>query len=157
MTVVTLYFVRRRPPLDAALWLFGVTLFAALPCTAMIHTVEMLAHRDYSTDVGLLRVYLLVATSAVAAYLMFLYMVYQRLKPASKVERGTHPAGLLSWSRTLWLRRAQPNGPRATLRPTGFSLERSPIRLWNYLDVCREPIGTSTPWLVLAGTGRCHY
>ena len=54
----------------------------------MIHTVEMLAHHDYATDVGLLRVYLLVATSASAAHLLFLYVLHRRLKPAPTVERG---------------------------------------------------------------------
>lgn len=39
-----------------------------------------MAHPEYSAIVGLWRVYLLVATTAVAANLMILYMVFQRVK-----------------------------------------------------------------------------
>ena len=80
MDVVTLYFMRFRSALEVGLAVTMAALFVALPCAAVISTVETLVHADYSADAGLLRAYILAATFGVACSLLFLYVVYQRIK-----------------------------------------------------------------------------
>ena len=80
MDVVTLYFMRFRSALEVGLAVTMAALFVALPCAAVISTVETLVHADYSADAGLLRGYILAATLGVACSLLFLYVVYQRIK-----------------------------------------------------------------------------
>ena len=52
-----------------------------------------MAHPEYSATAGLWRVYLLVATSAVAANLMFLYVVFQRVKVTPTADPDTDDYG----------------------------------------------------------------
>ena len=78
--VVAAYFLRRQSALTMALTLTGVALFVSLPCTAVVHTVETLAHPHYSASAGLMRLYVQVATVAVLYDLLFLYLVYMRTR-----------------------------------------------------------------------------
>ena len=78
--VVAAYFLRRQSALTMALALTAVALFVSLPCTAVVHTVETLAHPHYSASAGLTRLYIQVATVAVVYDLLFLYLVYVRSK-----------------------------------------------------------------------------
>jgi len=78
--VVAAYFLRRQSALTMALTLTAVALFVSLPCTAVVHTVETLAHPRYSASAGLTRLYVQVATVAVVYDLLFLYLVYVRSK-----------------------------------------------------------------------------
>ena len=78
--VVAAYFLRRQSALTMALTLTAVALFVSLPCTAVVHTVETLAHPHYSASAGLMRLYIQVATVAVVYDLLFLYLVYVRSK-----------------------------------------------------------------------------
>ena len=98
INVVALYCVRFRSPPEAAAAVTVAALFAAVPCSAFVHTVETLVRPDYSADAGLLWLYIMVATSAVACSLLFLYVVYQRVKHSKALaadvdsEHG-HPRG----------------------------------------------------------------
>ncbi|MDE0023316.1 MAG: LytTR family DNA-binding domain-containing protein [Spirochaetaceae bacterium] len=78
--VVAAYFLRRQSALTMALALTAVALFVSLPCTAVVHTVETLAHPHYSASAGLTRLYIQVATVAVVYDLLFLYLVYVRTR-----------------------------------------------------------------------------
>ena len=89
LNVVTLYFLRFRSVLEIAPAMVAVALFAAVPCAAIVYTVESLAHPDYSADAGLVSVYVLVATCAVSCSLLFLYVVYQRLKQRAALTTET--------------------------------------------------------------------
>ena len=88
-SVVTFYFMRARSVLEIALALTLVSLFAAIPCAAVVHTIETLAHPDYSATAGLLRLYILVVTAALVNVLLYLYLVYQRVKHASALATVT--------------------------------------------------------------------
>ena len=83
MAVVTFYFMRFRSPLAMAFGLALVSLFFSVPCAAVVHTVETLAHPDYAAAAGLGRVYVMVATAGVAHGILVVYLVYQRVKHAS--------------------------------------------------------------------------
>ena len=78
--VVAAYFLRRQSALTMVLTLTAVALFVSLPCAAVVHTVETLAHPHYSASAGLPRLYIQVATVAVLYDLLFLYLVYVRNK-----------------------------------------------------------------------------
>ncbi len=78
--VVAAYFLRRQSALTMAVTLTAVALFVSLPCTAVVHTVETLAHPHYSASAGLTRLYVQVATVAVVYDLLFLYLVYVRTR-----------------------------------------------------------------------------
>ena len=78
--VVTAYFLRRQSALKMSLALTAVALFVSLPCAAVVHTVDTLAHPHYSAATGLLRAYVQTATAAVVYDLLFLYLVYVRTK-----------------------------------------------------------------------------
>ena len=79
-TVVTAYFLRRRSMLKIALGVIVVTLYVSVPHTAVVYTVGTMAHPHYLVAVGLPRLYVLVATLAVVYDILFLYLVYLRLK-----------------------------------------------------------------------------
>ena len=78
--VVAAYFLRRQSALTMALTLTAVALFVSLPCAAVVHTIETLAHPHYSASAGLPRLYIQVATVAVLYDLLFLYLVYVRTR-----------------------------------------------------------------------------
>ena len=101
MAVVTFYFMRFRSPLQMALGLTLVSLFVAMPCAAVVHTVETLVHPDYTAAAGLGRVYVMVATTGVAYGFLLVYLVCQRVTHATALtvaaadveqvaERGAH-------------------------------------------------------------------
>ncbi len=81
--VVACYFMRFRSPLEMVFGLTLVSLFTAIPCAAVVHTVETLVHPDYTAAAGLGRVYVMVATAGVANGFLVVYLVYQRIKHAS--------------------------------------------------------------------------
>ena len=81
--VVTFYFMRFRSPLEMAVALSLVSLFIAVPCAAVVHTVETLVHPDYMAATGLGRVYVLVATTCVANGFLLVYLVCQRVRHAT--------------------------------------------------------------------------
>ena len=101
LSVVTLYVVRSRPPLAAALALALAALFGAAPCTAIVYTVESLAQARDPAIGELLRLYVVMAAVAVGCSGLFLYVVCQRLKfgrgqvggAAASVERAADGAG----------------------------------------------------------------
>ena len=84
LNVVVLYFVRSRSPLEVVLALALAGLFGAVPCTTVMYTFETLIQAHRSATAELLRLFVVVATVAVASNVLFLYVVYQRLKQ----ERG---------------------------------------------------------------------
>ena len=101
LNVVVLYFVRSRSPLEVVLALALAGLFGAVPCTTIMYTFETLIQVHHSATAELLRLFVVVATVAVASNVLFLYVVYQRLKqergniggPAASTVRGTNGAG----------------------------------------------------------------
>lgn len=80
MNVIALYFLRSRKPREIVAALTLLALFEAFPCSAIAYSMETLAHPSYAAAIGFLRLYTLVATTATACNLLFLYLVYQRVK-----------------------------------------------------------------------------
>ena len=85
VTVVTAYRMRRRSAVEMALALAAASFFVSVPNTAVVHTIETLAHPEYSAAAGLPRLYTLVATTSVVYDLVFLYLVYLRVKHGNPV------------------------------------------------------------------------
>ena len=79
--VVTLYLFRFRfrKPWEVWMALAGATMYAAWPVSAMVFAVESFAHPTYAAEIGLLHIYILVATSTVAWSTLSCYLVWQRV------------------------------------------------------------------------------
>ena len=84
LNLVTLYFMRFRRLLPIAFALTIVALFEAIICTAMAHLADTLIRPGYSTGAELLPVYIVTGTTTVSCSLLFLHLVYQRVKTVSE-------------------------------------------------------------------------
>ena len=84
--VMVYYFLRRRRPTE----ILAVLVLAMLPASflgsAVVHTVEGLAHTGYAPDSGFLGVFLLFAVVSVACALLYFYLVWQRVDAAHVTE-----------------------------------------------------------------------
>ena len=83
--VVTLYFCRFRKPVEIGLALVGMVMYVSFPAGTVVYTIEGVAHPDYSETVGLLPIYLSVATSAVCCSMLVCYLAWQRVRHAGPV------------------------------------------------------------------------
>ena len=74
--VVTLYFMRSRPPLVIAAALGITMLIASVPCTAVAYSFQSVFGVETSARAGLAAIYLMTAAIAVALnWLLFLYLL----------------------------------------------------------------------------------
>ena len=80
LSVVTLYFLRFRKPIEVLAALVLVALFAAFPITAWTNTVDRLALITKPREIGSLEMLLLVATSAVSCTVLYFYVLWQRVR-----------------------------------------------------------------------------
>ena len=83
--VVTAYFCRFRKPVEMIIALAGMSVYVAFPLGTAVYTIEGFAHPDYSEAIGLLPIYLSVATSAVACSILMSYLTWQRIRHAAPV------------------------------------------------------------------------
>ena len=89
LLVVTLYYLRRRTPVEALAGLVTAALIVAVPNTAWVLFVERVVVSVLPTDVGFLEMYLMVAPSTVSCTVLYFYVLWQRIKHG----RSTTDAG----------------------------------------------------------------
>ena len=82
IAVVTAYFLRRRSTPEMALALTVAALYLAAPYTCIVHTVGIRVYPHYLANLGLPRLYVVVATATVVSKLLLLCFVYLRVKHA---------------------------------------------------------------------------
>ena len=89
--VVTAYLCRFRKPFEMIIALAGMSMYVAFPLGTAVYTIEGFAHPDYSEAIGLLPIYLSVATSAVACSILMSYLAWQRVWHAAPVTARSDP------------------------------------------------------------------
>ena len=126
--VVACYFMRFRSPLEMVLGVMLVSLFSAIPCAAVVHTVETLVHPDYTAAAGLGRVYVMVATAGVANGLVVVYLVYQRITHSSALAAATAEIKYVAEAVTSEGTGDAPDGPVSTVAAAETDLARAAAR-----------------------------
>ena len=79
------YFLRFRRPLEILAGVAVAALFGSFQCSAVVHTIESLAHPGYPAEAGFSRVYLLVSIPSLSCSFLFFYVVWQRLRHVAAV------------------------------------------------------------------------
>ncbi len=90
LNVVTVYFTRRRSPLQVGLAVAFVILIMAFPCAAIVYTFQALFYPQYSPKIRFPTIYLMSATATLTCHFVFHYVLCQRLKHAAR--RGPESA-----------------------------------------------------------------
>ena len=91
LQVVVLYFLRFWKPIGILAGLAFAALLGSFQCSAMMHTIESLTRPAYPVEAGFLRLYFVVATSALSCQILYFYLVRQRVRhrPPVAVPSGT--------------------------------------------------------------------
>ena len=91
LQVVVLYFLRFWKPIGILAGLAFAALLGSFQCSAVIHTIESLTRPAYPVEAGFLRLYFVVATSALSCQILYFYLVRQRVRhrPPVAVPSGT--------------------------------------------------------------------
>ena len=92
--------------------LAGMSMYVAFPLGIAVYTIESFVHPDYSEAIGLLPIYLSVATSAVACSILMSYLTWQRIRHAAPVTARSDT------DRSLATAHPNGDGPVAELIPS---------------------------------------
>ena len=91
LNVVTLYFMRFRSRLSVGLGLAAAAAVGAVPCAAIAYGFQALFYPEYPDQMGLMKLYSMAATVAVACSFLLHYALCQRLRYAGEI--GAHRGG----------------------------------------------------------------